>query len=145
MSSRASSVRSTPAPSAFESCGCVGRHQVTDGDGLTQHLGGLLLHDGADEEVGVHPAVQPNRVREREVAEVVVGHEPFVDGLVRLFEHLAHVFHVEVADVGAEHRVEPRAERVELGVEAGGDHAVVAFAPEEEVRDEQLGDVLGDG
>ena len=100
-----------------------------------------LFDGGADEEVRVHPPVQADRVGEREVAEVVGGDQVVFDELIGLLDHEAHVGDVEVADVGAEHGVEPGTERIELGVEGECIEAVVAFAAEVEVRNEEIVDV----
>src|SRR5215831_11615172 len=62
---------------------------------------------------------------------------------MRLLQDPAHVFHVEVANVRAEHWVQGRAVRVHLAIESGGGRAVVALAAEEKVGHEKIADVLG--
>src|SRR4029453_5218122 len=78
---------------------------------LREHLGRGLLDRGAIEEVRVDLAPEAHCVAEHEVAEVVVGEQPVLDELVGLGHYRGHVRHVEVADVGAEDRVEARAQR----------------------------------
>src|SRR5215813_147902 len=60
-----------------------------------------------------------------------------------LLQDSAHVFHVEVANVRAEHWVQGRAVRVHPAIESGGGRAVVALAAEEKVGYEKISDVLG--
>src|SRR5713101_8144715 len=96
--------------------------------GRPEHLGGCLLHHGTAEEGRVDRAPEPHGVGEREVAEVVGGDEAVLEEFVCLGQHVQHVRHVEVADVGAEDRVEPRAERVHAAVERPGVAPVVGLA-----------------
>ena len=77
-----------------------------------------------------------HRVGEHEVAEVAFVDPLVVDHLPRLFEHLGHVGDVPVREVGAEHRPEARAARVELGVERARGERVVGLAAEEEAAHE---------
>ena len=66
-----------------------------------------------------------------------------VDQLVCLAEDARHVGHVPMAHVGAEHRVQPRAQRVEARVEGQGHTGIVGLAAEVEARDEAITNVLG--
>ena len=65
-------------------------------------VGDSPLDDRAPEEVGVGLRPEPGGVLEHEAAEVVWSIRPVLDQLVGLGQHLGHVGHVEVADVGAE-------------------------------------------
>src|SRR5207302_5142195 len=67
-----------------------------------EHLGGRLGHSGPLEEPRVAGAPQPHGIGEREIAEIVGRDEAVLPQLPRLRQHVAHVGHVEVADVGAE-------------------------------------------
>src|SRR5262245_2802061 len=81
---------------------------------LRELLPRFLRDPRALEEARVLRAPQVDGVGEREVAEVVLGDHAVLDQLVRLGERIAHVDHVEVADVRAVERVELGAERVGL-------------------------------
>src|SRR5580704_4808581 len=86
--------------------------------------GGVLSDRGAVKEIGVLGAPQPHRVAEGEVLEIILGNVTVLDQLPRLRHWLAHVHDVEMPDVGAVDRVDPRAQRHHL---AKGDrvHPVV--------------------
>src|SRR6266508_4873329 len=96
--------------------------------GRPEHVGGGFLHHRALEEGRVDRAPEAHGVGEREVAEVVGGDEPVLVELVGLGQHLHHVRHVEVPDVGAEQRVESRAHRIHAAVECPGVDRVVGLA-----------------
>src|SRR5712664_4365312 len=72
-----------------------------------------------------------NRVREGEVAEVVLGYQIFLEQLIGLRQRMAHVDHVEMPDVRAVDRVQLRAERI-VPTECPGIGPVVGLAPEVE-------------
>jgi len=54
--------------------------------------------------------VQARRVDEGELAEILRAHEAALEHLVGFRHHLPEVGHVEVGEVRAEDRVQPRAE-----------------------------------
>ena len=87
--------------------------------------------------------VEAHRVGVHELAEIGVAEEVVLDHLVHLAEHVGHDRHVPVRDVGTEHGVEARAERIGLGVEGGDRHRVVGLAPAVERRREQVADLFG--
>src|SRR5438046_2613650 len=67
----------------------------------------------------------------------------YIEGwLVGFRQHFHHVRHVEVADVGAEDRIEPRVERVRAALERPGVRPVVGLAAEVERRHEEIVPVL---
>jgi hypothetical protein len=78
---------------------------------------------------GVLGAPQAHRVGEGEVAEVALGDVAVLDQLIGLRQRVAHVDDVEMPDIRAIDRVEPRAERVALA-ERGRVHPVVGLAAE---------------
>src|SRR5215470_17482962 len=86
-------------------------------------------HRRALEEAGVLRAPQPHGIAEDEVVEVALGDEPVLDQLERLGQRVAHVDDVEMPDVGAVDRVDPRAERHRLA-ERHGVHPVIGLAAE---------------
>src|SRR4029450_3575118 len=73
---------------------------------------------------------------------IVVVEEPVLDQLVRLRHDLGHVGYVEVTDVRAEERVEPRAQRVRLAIEGPGVDRIVGLAAEVEAFDVEIVEVL---
>jgi hypothetical protein len=73
--------------------------------------------------------VQARRVGEGELAEVVLGDKAVLYQLPRLLQHLGHVRHVEVPDVGGEDGVEAV---IAVPVEGPGGHGVVGLAAEVE-------------
>src|SRR2546427_4831820 len=95
------------------------------------------------EEGGVHAGPGGGGVGEDEVAEVPLAEHAGLDQPVRLGQHLPHVGHVPVTDVGAEDRLQACAERVNPRVERDRGEAVVGLAAEVEALDEEVADVLG--
>ena len=87
--------------------------------------------------------MEADRVDEREVAEVALGDHTVFDQLERLRHRLGHVAHVPVGDVGAEHRAQPRAQRVHVVAERPRHERVVGLAPEVEVGLEPGAQVVG--
>src|SRR6266542_82790 len=65
-------------------------------------LGHRRLHHRALEEIGIHRGVQTGGIAEDELAQLGLGDEAVLDHLVGLLEHLGHVDHVEMTNVGAE-------------------------------------------
>src|SRR5215510_7431573 len=92
---------------------------------------GRLGHRGALEELGILRAPEVHGVGEDKIPEVVLGDGPVFDQLVRLRQRVAHVDHVEVADVRAVERVQLGAEWVVLAERPRGG-PVVRLATEEE-------------
>ena len=80
--------------------------------------------------------MQFGHVAKREMLEIVQGEQPVLDQFMGFGEHTRHVGHVEVADVGAEHRLELRVVVIEAAVESHRGHAVVGLAAEVEIRHE---------
>src|SRR5208283_103912 len=78
---------------------------------------------------GVLSAQQPHRIGECEVAEVGGSDQPVLYQLVGFRQDHPHVGHVEMADIGAEDRIDPGAERVDVA-ECHGIHPVVGLAAE---------------
>src|SRR5712691_5592444 len=109
---------------------------------LREHRRGRLLDDRSVEEPRIARPPHPHGVGEGEVAEVLRGDETVLDELVGLRQHLEHVRHVEVADVGAEQRVEPRAERVDAAVERPDVHRVVGLTAKVEGCREQIAEIF---
>ena len=66
-----------------------------------------------------------------------------LDELPRLGQHLAHVGHVPVADVGGEHRVQPDTVGEQRAVERERVQRVVGLASEAELAGEDVDDVVG--
>ena len=97
--------------------------------GCGEDGGGFLGDAGAFEKARVLCAPQLDRVREREGAEVVGGDVAVLDQLLGFGQRVAHVDHVEMADIRAEDRVELRPERVSAA-EGGRVHPVVGLAAE---------------
>ena len=79
--------------------------------------------------------MEARRVLAHELSEVVLRDEPVLDHFPRLLQHLGHVRHVEVTDVGAEDRTEAM---VAVAIEGPRGDRVVGLAAEEE----PLGEVL---
>src|SRR5439155_20867942 len=102
---------------------------------------GSALNRRPFEEIGIHQAVQGHRVGERQLAELPLVDQLMLDQLPGLLKHLGHVRHVEVRDVGAEHRLEPHAHRRAL-VERPAHRRVVGLAAEVELAAEYIADLL---
>ena len=94
------------------------------------------------EKVRIHAGKEAHGIREGKVAEVHVRHELFFHHLVGFFDDLAHVRHVPVSDIRAQHGTEARAKGIELGVEGDGAHGVIRLAAEKEVGYETVADVF---
>src|SRR5690349_9397121 len=109
---------------------------------IAEHLGSLLFHRRPGEEVGIHLAPEPHRVGEHEVAEVVIVDQAVLDQLIGFRHHVRHVGDVEMADVGREDRVEPRAHRIRLAVERPRVDGVVRLAAEVEAWHEQIFEIV---
>ena len=92
-----------------------------------------MLDRRAVEEVGVHEPVQSDRVVAREITELVVVEMPVVDELVRLGEHVEHVRHVPVTEVGAEDGAQTCTARVHVLRVGPPDGGIVGLAAEVEV------------
>src|SRR6266852_271598 len=107
-----------------------------------EQLRDLLFDHRALEEIRIRPAPETRRVAEYEIAKVLLRDQSVVDEFIRLGQHVRHIGNVEVADVGAEDRVEPRAIRVHLAIECPRVGRIVGFASEIEIIDEQVADVL---
>src|SRR5579885_2241504 len=101
------------------------------------------LHHRALEEVRVHPQPHPRRIFEHETAEVVLADDAAFDQLPGLAADFAHVGNVPMTDIGAEDGAQARSERIAPRVEGGGVDRIVGFAPEVEMVDKQIADVLG--
>src|SRR6266852_5451854 len=102
----------------------------------------LLFDHRAFEEIRIRPAPETRRVAKDKVAEVLLRDQAVVDEFIRLGQHVRHVGNVEVADVGAEDGIEPRAIRVHLAIERPRVGRIVGFASEVEVIDQQVADIL---
>src|SRR5579862_2122383 len=113
------------------------------GSARRQELCDLGLDRGAFEEVGVHAGVEHDGIREHEFLELGVVEELVLVELVGFLEHGGHVGDVPMADIGAEHRLELGAERVEAAVEAQRDQRVVGLAAEIEMGLEERAQILG--
>ena len=70
----------------------------------SKFIGHRLLDDGALEEVRVVARVQTRGVGERELAEIVLGHEALLDQLKGFRNHVREIGHIEMGKVGAENR-----------------------------------------
>jgi hypothetical protein len=108
---------------------------------LAEHRCGGVGDGGAFEEIGVLRSEEAHRVGEGEVAKVVPGDQLVLDQFPGLRQDHPHVRDVEMADIRAEDRVDPGAERVELA-ERDGVHPVVRLAAEEERLRVELEPVL---
>src|SRR5207244_12447785 len=110
--------------------------------GGSEHLRGRRLDHRALEEVGIELAPEAHGITEHEVPEVFTVEQAMLDQLVGLGDNVRHVRYVEMPDVRAEDRVEPRAHGVRAAVEGPSVDGVVGLAAEVEPRDEQVVEVL---
>src|SRR6266446_5780713 len=65
-------------------------------------LGDCLFYHCAREEVWIQGGVQPGRVGEYKLAEIVRRDQLVLYQFISLFQHLTHVYHIEVANVRTE-------------------------------------------
>ena len=79
---------------------------------LFQQLCNLLLDHRAFEKIGVSSCPEVCRVHKRERTKIIRAHDAIFDQFVRFLHNLVHVRNVEVADVGAEQRVDFRTQRI---------------------------------
>src|SRR5215469_17864688 len=110
--------------------------------GLAQHRFSRRGDTGASEKAWVLAAEQAHHIGEREVAEIGRGRQPVLDHLIGLGHDLGHVRHVEMADIGAEDRIEPGAQWIGARIEGPDVRRVVGLAAEIEWRYEEVAPVL---
>jgi hypothetical protein len=67
-------------------------------------IGHRVLDDRALEEIQIVARVQTRGVAKRELPEILLGHEALFDQLECFRNHLREIGHVEMREVGAEHR-----------------------------------------
>src|SRR3989442_5080294 len=104
--------------------------RVPKGRGATlQQRRSFLGHRRAYKEAGVLRATQTHGIAEDEYVEIAFGDVAVLDQLERLGQRVAHVDDVEMPDIGAVDRVDPRAQRHRLA-ERHRVHPVVGLAAE---------------
>ncbi|MBH61507.1 MAG: hypothetical protein CL569_03450 [Alphaproteobacteria bacterium] len=92
--------------------------------------------------LGIHFAVQMDRVREGNIAEIINPEDPSFDELVGLGQDFRGILNVPVTNVRAEHGIKAGSQRVDFGVECPGYFTVVRFTAEVEARHEEIVDIL---
>src|SRR5262245_50649723 len=72
-------------------------------------IGHRPLDDSTLEEIRIAPRMQPRGVGERELPEILLGHVALLYHFERFGNHFLEIRHVEMREVGTEHRSQPHA------------------------------------
>ena len=102
-------------------------------------MGHRLLNDRPLEKIRIVARVQARGVTKRKLPEVLLGHEALFDQLERFRNHLPEIGHVEMREVGAEHRSKAHAH---ARIEGPQRRAIVRLAAEVKVVREYRADIL---